>query len=113
MAVLAKRTVSRSGVALAPAAASGGGDSFQNDGTIFVYIKNGGGGSITATAAIPLLVDGVAIASGKQVTVGAGAEVLFGPFPTSTYNDVNGNVNLTYSGVTSVTVSAISSTAAG
>jgi len=103
MAVLTVQTVSRSGLQPSLAAAAGGGDSFANTGNEFVYISNGGGGSITLTIVTQSTVDGQAVAD-RTVSVPAGESRFVGPFPTSHYNDANGRVQLTYSGVTSVTV---------
>lgn len=116
MAALTTRVVTRTGngVLLGAAAASGGGDTFTNDGNTFLYVKNGSGGSITVTVAIPYTVDNVAVSTGKALVVAAGEERLFGPFPTGIYTDPNtGNVSLTYSGVTSLTVAAVKSIPVG
>lgn len=109
MAALTTQTVNRTtGQTLTTAAATtGAGDTWTNTGSEFLYINNASGGSITVTVTIPLLVDGVAISTGKQFTVGATTIKLIGPFPTSTYTDTNGNATVTYSAVTSVTVAAI------
>ena len=106
MAVLTAVTVSRSGVTFTPVSAAGGGDSFANAGQQIFYCKNAGVSSVNVTFAVTATVDGLA-ATNRVVAVAAGAERLIGPFPTGTYNDVNGNVQITYSGVTSVTVGVL------
>jgi len=50
-------------------------------------------------------VDGKAVAD-DAITVTNAQEGVVGPFPPGIYNDANGMVQLTYSGVTSVTVGA-------
>lgn len=107
MAVLTQVTIDRAtGLNFTAEAAAGGGDSFTNDGKQFLYIKNGGGSPITLTVVTQQQVDGLAVAD-KTYTIGAGEEWMIGPFPTATYNDSNGRVQLTYSGVTSVTVKPV------
>jgi hypothetical protein len=94
------------------AAATSAGDSAQNDGHTFIAVKNGGGSTVTVTVtpgnptrAVP----GVGVVTKPTVTVSVAAsgEALIGPFPPIYFNDANGNVNWTYSSVTSVTVAAV------
>lgn len=106
MAILAVAQTSLAGVALGAVAAAGGGDSFQNDGATALYVKNGSGAPITVTADAPNA-DNFGIidnAHDSPATIAAGAERLLGPFPPGRFNDANGRVQLTYSGVTSLTV---------
>lgn len=114
MAALTKVTPALAGTATTPAAASAGGDSVANPrGNTILRVINGGGGSINVTLAAGANptrpADGVFPAmtlAANLVAVGAGATKLIGPIPTA-YNDSGGNVQITYSGVTSVTVEAI------
>lgn len=97
------------GVDLAGAAAAGGGDTFVNTGVELVVFKNASVGSITVTIATPGTVDGLAIAD-RTIAVGAGETRLVGPFPPGIYNDTfisGGVVAMTYSGVTTFTVTVI------
>lgn len=103
MATLTVQTVSTAGLADSLAAAAGGGDQFANTGREFFEVLNGGGGSVNVTFETPATVDGEPIAD-RVVAVAAGVRKKIGPFPTSTYNDANGRVQVTYSGVTTVTV---------
>ena len=103
MALLTVTDITRAGVAPTLTAAAGGGDSFVNDGRVYLHINNGGGGSITLTVVTQKTVDGKAVAD-DAITVPNGAARIVGPFPPSIYNDANQQVQLTYSGVTSVTV---------
>lgn len=104
MAALTPVTLKRTsnGNDLAGVAAAGGGDSFANTGKEFVVIKNGSGSPITLTVATPGTVDGDLAIADRTATIGAGETRAVGPFPVSTYGET---VNLTYSGVTSLTVS--------
>lgn len=88
------------------ASAAGGGDQFANSGKEFLHVKNGGGGAVTVT------IDSQTNCNfghdhNIAVSVGAGEEWILGPFPKSRFNDSSGLVQITYSGVTSVTVAVI------
>lgn len=87
-------------------AAAGGGDSFVNTGRELVAITNGDASSKDITFDIQRTLDGEAVTD-KVVTVPAGQTFLAGPFPTSIYNDADGEVQITYSATTSVTVKVV------
>lgn len=108
MATLSVTTVTTAGVVdPTPVAAAGGGDQFANNGKTILKVVNGSGGAITVTVASQRSCDQ---GSTHNVTnsVGAGATELMGPFPTDRYSDANGYCQVTYSGVTSLTVAPIS-----
>ena len=66
-------------------------------------ISNASGGAITVTVDIPIVLDGVAAAD-KTYSIPNDSNVHeLAPFPASVYG---GTVNITYSGVTSLTVAA-------
>lgn len=108
MALLTTRQVAVAGSTPAPVAAAGGGDTLQPGDRTFLRVINGGGGAITAT------VDSVTPCNyGSDhdlvVSVPAGATRDIGPLPASRFaRTSDGLVAVTYSGVTSVTVEAIS-----
>lgn len=112
MADLAVTTVTEAGVLDSLSAAAGGGDAIPgNNGDIILAVNNGGGGSITVTitaqqtgAQAPGMGQLTKANGGGSVT--NGTRRLFGPFPPLAFNDTNGKVQITYSGVTSVTVGA-------
>lgn len=106
MATLVPTKVLRTGVLLGAVAAAGGGDKFANDGRQVAYFKNGSGAPITVTVVTQKTVDGLAVTD-RAVVVAAGEERMIGPFDKETYNDTDGNVNFTYSGVTSLTVAVL------
>lgn len=90
-------------------AAAGGGDSFDNNGKQLVEFVNGSGGSLTVTFDAPNadnygIIDNV---HDVAVAIPAAGRRVFGPFPTNRFNDVNGRVQMTYSGVTSLTFAVI------
>lgn len=108
MAVLTVTTVGRAGTNLTSlaVAAAGGGDSFANDGSQYLYIANGAGAPITLTLVMQATPDGQAITS-KTVTVTNAERMIVGPFPPALYNDANGRCQVTYSSATTITVAAL------
>lgn len=112
MATLTVTDISRAGVDTAGTAAAGGGDQFPNTGAELLVVKNGSGGSINVTVVTQATVDGQAVAD-PVIAVGPGVEKAIGPFPRWVYSDANGNVQATYSAVTSVTVKVLRLTPAG
>jgi hypothetical protein len=102
-----------SAAALTLAAADAAGNTFkQTRNGLLVFVRNGGGSSITVTIA-PVATAKPADSELPAITVpsitlavAAAATAVLGPFPTS-HVDTSGDVNVTYSGVTSVTVGAI------
>lgn len=103
MATLTVAQTTFAGVLIGAATAAGGGDKFLNDGSARFYAKNGSGGSITVTVATPGKPGGQTITP-VAIVLAAGAEKFAGPFDPAYFNDATGFVNLTYSGVTSLTV---------
>jgi hypothetical protein len=112
MAALAKQVI---GPKLVPAytPAAGGGDTFVPGDQTFVHAKNGSGGVITITVADALtpVPAGSAAVNNFVQTVAAGGEAMLGPFPASRFaqpaGGTPGSANMTYSGVTSLTVAVI------
>lgn len=106
MATLTVQKVVLAGIAPSYDAAAAGGEEFVNSGRVFIHVKNGGGSSIDVT------VDSQTPCSqgfdhNAVVAVGAAADKMIGPFPKDRFNDTAGKVQVTYSGVTSVTIAAI------
>lgn len=102
--------VVKGGVSYAEAAANADGNYFTNTGAEIVLVKNGGGSPITVTVVTQNTSDGLAVAD-RTVSVAAGGSIALGCWPRTIYNDANARVQLTYSGVTSVTVKVLSVTA--
>lgn len=97
-----------SGLLQALVAANAGGDKFQNDGRTYLHVKNGGGSPITVTIDSRINCN-QGHDHNPAVSVGAGEERLIGPFgPEFNSTDGLNNVDVTYSGVTSVTVNPFS-----
>lgn len=83
------------------------GDAFLNDGRVFVQVLNANAAARTLTVAIPVTVDGCAVA-GKAIivplTVG---NKYIGPFPPDIYNQSTGMVHLDWSAVDDVTFAVV------
>lgn len=104
MANLATQVITRAGLASTFTAAAAGGDTFTPDHEVYLYVANEGGGSITVTVATPGLYRGLAVAD-NVVTVPAGTHRMLGPYPPEHFADpTDGLADVTYSGVTTVTV---------
>jgi hypothetical protein len=111
MAILTPQRISLTGAEITFAAAAGGGDSFPNSGNTVVLLKNASGAPITVTADCPnpdnFGVSGAAL-DGTVSVPAAAVAYAWGPFPAHRFNDSNGRVQLTYSGVTTFSVAVIS-----
>lgn len=107
MATLATQTIRRNGLAPAYVGATGGGDACTPGAKVFLHAKNGSGAPITVT------VDAVSIpepdmqVTDLAVSVPAGGERMIGPIDAPTFAQPStGLANITYSGVTSLTIGA-------
>lgn len=85
-------------------AASAGGDTFPTSDRTWIHVKNGSGGSITATLTTPGTVGGLAIAD-AAIAVPAGAERLIGPITPSLFGDT---AAIAWSASASVTFAVLS-----
>jgi hypothetical protein len=104
MALLATQSVGYAGVTPSLAAAAGGGDTFTPAPNLFLEVNNAGGGSITVTVVTPQTSRGQAIAD-LSVSVTNGQRRFIRISPAEFFADATtGLGNITYSGVTSVTV---------
>lgn len=112
MAVISIQDLAVSGLEATYGAANSGGDTFANDGKTLFHAKNGSGGDITitfaaASASVQKAGYGSVSISNTAVVVTAGEERLIGFFPTKRFNNSSGQVAVSYSGVSSLTVAAI------
>lgn len=95
-------------------AAAGGGDSFFMTGKEVLVVNNGSGGTITVTLVAGPDNFGVTnSAHNLTFAILAGKLCVIGPLSLFRFRDANGNVQITYSGVTTLTVGvlAVGSTA--
>jgi hypothetical protein len=94
------------------AAANGGGDSFFMTGRDLLVVNNASGGAITVTIStvVAAVADNFGVtnaAHDKVFSVAAGKIAVLGPFTLGRFKDANGNAQVTYSGVTSLTVGVL------
>lgn len=95
------------GVEATLAAASAGGDLCANTRRTLLKIVNGGGASITVTVSAQQVSCGEIAAHHKTIVVAAGKTIYAGPFDRAIYNNADGKLVITYSGVTSLTIGGL------
>ena len=114
MAAITAQQTSEAGInGITFSSAAGGGDTIAFNASLMVFAKNDSGGSITVTC--PEQVTGTITDSkygdlekaDASIAVAAGAIGVFGPFKESAFKDSSGNINLTYSSATSLTIAGI------
>ena len=105
MSVRTVNSVTRAGLSEAGlfSAADVAGDLIPNDGNVWAEFINASGGAITAT--IHALIDGVLTAVRTFSIPATTGRVKVGRFPTS-WNNSSGQIAITYSAVTSLTMAA-------
>jgi hypothetical protein len=111
MAALTKQSVAfPSSVAPTYVAAAGGGDTCKAGDDTYLFVKNGGGSPITVTIpGYPTTAPWGGAVTGLVVTVANAAEKWIGPLKGAQFrNPATDNVEIAYSGVTSVTVACVS-----
>lgn len=107
MAALTTQTPLIAGQSISYVAAGAGGDTISpSDGKTFLHVKNGGGSSITVTITAHGMCN-QGFTHNAIVTVAAAADEAIGPFDTQRFSNGTGGIDVTYSGVTTVTVAAI------
>lgn len=107
MALLTTQQVVITGLAPTFASAAGGGDTVVPDDRTFLHVKNASAGAITVTVVVPGTTYGQAnpdVAVSVPATTG---ERMIGPLTAALVNPATGVVDISYSGVTSLTVAAI------
>lgn len=102
MALLTRQVPSLYGTAVTYAAATSGGDTFGWVAGGVLRVKNGSASAVTVTVVVPGTTYGQANPD-VPIVVAAGAEVAIGAVPNALA--VDGVVSVTYTAVTSVTVS--------
>jgi len=112
MAELTVQQVTEAGGAATYVSATEGGDTADNNGNMFLHIKNGSGGEITVTiAALTTSVDsgmyGDLTKANATIAIAGGAEAFIGGFAPAAFNNGNGEIAITYSEVTSLTIAAL------
>lgn len=108
MATLTVQEIVSSGLTPSYGAAAAGGDQFAWSERALLHVKNGSAASInvTITSQYTNPPDGTA-KDNLVISVAAGGEKMIGPLHRDGYRDSDGNVQVGYSDVTSVTVAAL------
>ncbi len=108
MALLATQKVVRTGLAPTYAAAAAGGDTFTPGQAVMLHVKNASAGALTVTVVTPGTTSGQAIDDIIVSVPATTGDRMIGPLPGSLItNTATGVGNITYSGVTSLTVAII------
>lgn len=116
MAELTLQQITEAGGSVTYSAAAEAGDTADNGGSTFLNIKNGGGSEVTITIAaqttsVDSSIYGDLTKANATVTIAGSEEAFIGPFKPSAFNDSDGEIVITYSAVTSVTIAALYITA--
>lgn len=106
MPTLAVIESSVAGAVFATANADVGGDEFTNTGREIIYVANGSGGDITVTFT-GQSASNFNVTTNNAVVVSAGTTEVIGPFLKGWFSDTNNKVQVTYSGISSLTVAII------
>jgi len=106
MALLATQQIGFAGTATTLASAAGGGDTVTPDDRTFLWVKNGSGSPITVTVVVPGAYYGQNLGDVAVSVPATTGERMIGPLDRRLQN-ANGFVDITYSGVTSLTVAAV------
>jgi hypothetical protein len=108
VALLSTQAIPTTGVAPSLSAAAGGGDTAVPGTNVFLYVNNGGGSPITVTLVTPETVDSDLAVGDREVTVTNGTAKFIKLDSNYYRNPSTGLANITYSGVTTVTVGVFS-----
>jgi hypothetical protein len=112
MAALTTQSITRAGLGPTYSAATGGGDTCTPGANTFLHVKNGSGSPITVTITAQAGASQFPNMAYGNLTVSVPATTgdrMIGPLPASIFADPStGVVSIGYSGVTSLTVAAIS-----
>lgn len=106
MALLATQQIGVAGTATTLTAAAGGGDTVTPDDRTFLWVKNASGSPITVTVVVPGAYFGQNLPDIAVSVPATTGERLIGPLDRRLQN-TSGFVDVTYSGVTSLTVAAV------
>ncbi len=109
MALLVAQDIDEDGLIASYDAATGGGDTFNNDGHTFLHVKNGHSSPQTVTVAAAIASTdkpgfGALAKVDAQVSVPNGVEAFLGPFPSLAFGS---QPAITYSGVIALVVAVL------
>lgn len=110
MAVLSVTSVSPVGAEATYVAAAGGGDTVRTGERTFIHVANDGGGSVTVTVNDTKTKEPAGAAEFNpdlEVVVAPGTSKFVGPLPASRFANTSGFAEISYSGVSDVTIAAL------
>lgn len=107
MALLAPQYPRITGTAITFSSAAGGGDTIAPAPSSVLHVRNGSGSPITVTVVVPGTDDFGQARPDIAVTVAASAHTAIGPFSSALLLNSSGVIDITYSGVTSLTVAHV------
>lgn len=112
MATLTRQDITEAGLEASYASAASGGDQVANDGRTVLHVKNAGGAARTVTVtaqdsseSVPGF--GTMTRADIAVAVPDAGDRFIGPLPLEAFNDAAGNIQISYSAVTGVTIAAL------
>jgi hypothetical protein len=79
----------------------------NNDGRVVLHFKKSGAGACTVTIATPNTIDGQAVADRTVNVPATTGDVFVGPFPEKHYNDPSGDLRVTLSEITGLTLAVL------
>ncbi|KKM12766.1 hypothetical protein LCGC14_1719780 [marine sediment metagenome] len=79
----------------------------RNDGKTILHFIKAGANPATITIVTPKTVGGLAVAEQTFVVAASGGVEFAGPFPPDLYNDASGDIDISTSEATDITVQAI------
>ena len=106
MSTLNVQKVVLAGLTPSYGAAAAGGDEFVNSGREFLHVKNGHTSPQTVTVNSQAACN-QGYDHDAAVAIPASEERMIGPFPKDRFDDAGGKVQITYSGVTALTIAAV------
>lgn len=106
MANLNAQKMSLAGLTPTFTAAAAGGDTFTNDGNMYLRVKNAHTAAQTVTVKAQKTCNHGTVHD-AVVSVATGGESVIGPFPIDRFNNPNGVITVTYGSVTALTVAVI------
>jgi len=106
VAELNVQKITQDGITPSFSSAEAGGDTFDNNGRTFLHVNNGGAAQITVTIASKKPCN-QGFTHDLTVDIPASEERQIGPFEADRFNNTEGEVEVSYSDVSSVQVAAV------
>ena len=113
MATLAAQKITDLGIIETLTSATSTGDEFVNSGVEIVHVQNGHASAARVVTIATQVTNihhqqfGSVVKSNVTKTVAAGQDAFIGPFKQGAFNDTNNKVQITYDGVTTLSVAVL------